>query len=499
MDSRLRALADLDVAGTREGVGRHEYDGVLQDLSPDGVRRGLAALRNGPRYEDPHDEAHVGAFERRVEVSHGELQLYRRNPLPHVSNLDLACYDREYAPADERAAAKARHLAGWPDAIDASIQAMDAIPAAVAEATLGAASGLAANLDPVKDAAALAAHARLVEHLKNAAARSEAPLELGAGALTALLNSAEATDVDLSTLADAGEKELARLRAMLDEACARIAPGVATAQTVKALVEDHPDVEGVLVEARAVTAEVLAWTEVTGLAPWNDGECRVGPAPESRQWSMAMMDWAAPYEIDAPSWYHVTPPDLSWPKSEQDEWLAVFNRASLPAITLHEVAPGHYSHSRALRRLDSDVRRLLLSDAFVEGWAHYVEEVALEEGFRDGDPKLAAGVALEALVRVARLICAIGLHTGAMSVEDAARRFTEHAYLAGPAALSEARRGTFDPTYGRYTWGKLLLRDLREKARREWGAGFDLPRFHRALLDLGAPPLGLLDTALTRG
>ncbi len=60
---------------------------------------------------------------------------------------------------------------------------------------------------------------------------------------------------------------------------------------------------------------------------------------------------------------------------------------------------------------------------------------------------------------------------------------------------SEARRATFDPTYGRYTWGKLEIMNLRERARREWGAGFSLRRFHSAMLDLGSPPLGLLGSA----
>jgi uncharacterized protein (DUF885 family) len=86
-----------------------------------------------------------------------------------------------------------------------------------------------------------------------------------------------------------------------------------------------------------------------------------------------------------------------------------------------------------------------------------------------------------------------------MTVESAARRFAEDALLPGSAAISEARRGTFEPTYGRYTWGKLALLDLRERAKQAWGGDFSLPRFHRALLDLGSPPLGLLDTAIERG
>jgi len=86
-----------------------------------------------------------------------------------------------------------------------------------------------------------------------------------------------------------------------------------------------------------------------------------------------------------------------------------------------------------------------------------------------------------------------------MTVAEGTRRFEEDTHLAGAAAASEARRATFDPTYGRYTWGKLEIMDLRERARKEWGAGFSLRRFHSAMMELGSPPLGLLGTAVERG
>ena len=249
-------------------------------------------------------------------------------------------------------------------------------------------------------------------------------------------------------------------------------------------------------EAQALTDEAIAWTARTGLAPYSEGTCLVGPAPASRQWAMAMMSWSAPGEPEAPSWYYVTPPQPSWPEHERAEWLQVFSRTTLPAITVHEVAPGHFSHGLALRHARTETRRTLMSAAFVEGWAHHVEEVAVEEGFHADDPRFALGVAIEALLRVTRLACAVGLHSGAMTVADATRRFESDAFLAGPAARAEAERGTFDPTYGRYTWGKLAIRDLREQAKAQWGAQFTMPRFHSALLELGSPPLGLLEHAL---
>ncbi len=91
-------------------------------------------------------------------------------------------------------------------------------------------------------------------------------------------------------------------------------------------------------------------------------------------------------------------------------------------ITVHEVTPGHYAHGRALRALTSDARRCLESPAFVEGWAHYSEELYAEEAFGEGDPALRDRNGRRGAAAT-RLICAIGLHTGGMTVAEAADRF----------------------------------------------------------------------------
>src|SRR5579859_3992808 len=115
LSPRLRAICDLSVAEVREYCGRHEYDGQIQDLSPDGVATGLARLTGaeatGERFSDPHDEAQATAFASALRVRFADLELHRRNPIYHLTGLDLACYDRDYAPSAERGAAKAAHLA----------------------------------------------------------------------------------------------------------------------------------------------------------------------------------------------------------------------------------------------------------------------------------------------------------------------------------------------------------------------------------------------------
>src|ERR1700733_14602692 len=158
LSPRVRSVCDLNVAEMREYSGRHEYDGRPQDLSPAGVRAGLARLAatraGGERVADSYDEAQLAAAEDLQWVSFAELEQYRRNPMAHLAELDLACYDKDYAPAAERDAARAEHLAAWPRVIDAAVESLDRVSAPVAEALLGAVRGLAAGLraEPAGDA-----------------------------------------------------------------------------------------------------------------------------------------------------------------------------------------------------------------------------------------------------------------------------------------------------------------------------------------------------------
>jgi hypothetical protein len=508
LDARVRAICDLNVAEVREYAGRHEYDGVPQDLSAAGVAAGLARLARassllGAAQADPHDEAHLGAFEDLQWVVYRDLELHRRNPLIHLSELDLACYDKEYAPLAAREAARAEHLAAWPRVIDAAVSVLDEVPAPVAESLLGGIRGLAggipADASPQARDAALAAHTRLVAHVERAAASGSPDAALGPAALAALLGTAEAMEVDLGALAARADAERDRLSERLAESAAKVDPAKPALDVARELVRDHPDAAGVIEAATYWTQRSIDFTRERDLMPYNDGVCLVGEAPESRRWAMAMISTNAPAEQDAPSWYYITPPDPAWPRDEIEEWLEVFSATTLPVITVHEVAPGHFSHGQALRRAPGAVRRNLASNAFVEGWAHYAEELCVEEGFLADDPRFAIGVWLEALVRVTRLACALGVHTAGMTVEEAARRFEADTHLTGSAALSEARRATFDPTYGRYTWGKLEIMALRDRARAAWGAGFTLKRFHSALMELGSPPLGLIGAGVERG
>jgi len=128
---------------------------------------------------------------------------------------------------------------------------------------------------------------------------------------------------------------------------------------------------------------------------------------------------------------------------------------------------------------------MLASAAFVEGWAHYCEHMMIEAGFERQDPTVRLGQLAEALIRVARLVVAIRLHTEDMSVEQGMRFFRDEAFLEEGTARREAERGTFDPSYVVYTAGKLMMLKLREDYKALVGDQYSLKQFHDTVLGNG--------------
>src|ERR1700683_1688397 len=369
-DRRLKAVWDLRVPVIRELAGVHEYDGVVMDLSPGGRKAALGRLgpaSPGGRLADRHDERHLTAAAQPARAA-AEAGLLRWNPLPHMENLDVSCYDREYAPEPQRRRAREAHLAQWPEAVDASLESLQAVPAPVAGALAGAVRGLAAGINGTTgvEAAALQAHGRLLGRIQDAAASGSPDASLGATALARLLGHAESMPVDLGRMEERADQERDRLCTMLHEACPRLSPGGAPPRLIPELLRDHPDEQGIYAAARQTIDEATAFVTGNDLLPPLDGTCEVGPAPPSRRWAAAMMYWTGPLEDDAPARYYVSPPDESWDEEAKHEWLAVFSATMGPAITVHEVTPGHFAHGRMLRQLArGDVRRSLFLEAFV--------------------------------------------------------------------------------------------------------------------------------------
>jgi uncharacterized protein (DUF885 family) len=178
-----------------------------------------------------------------------------------------------------------------------------------------------------------------------------------------------------------------------------------------------------------------------------------------------------------------------------------FNIPTLWNLSIHEVYPGHFLHFRHLRRVESKVRKstLFAPVSFVEGWAHYCEQMMIEAGFRRGDVSIRLGQLAESLVRLARFIVAIRLHCEDLSVEQGMRFFRDEAFLEESNARREAERGTFDPTYLVYSAGKLGLLKLRRDWQEQQGGKPSLRGFHDTLLSHGSAPLWALRRLMLGG
>lgn len=221
----------------------------------------------------------------------------------------------------------------------------------------------------------------------------------------------------------------------------------------------------------------------------------VAPTPEFFRWSSASMWTPGPFETKASrAMYYLTDVDPKWDADRQVEHLRDFNLPTLWAISIHEVYPGHFLHYQFLRRVESKVRRstMFAPASYMEGWAHYCEQMMMEAGFGRGDHALKLGQLAESLVRLARFIVGIRLHTEDWSVEQGVRFFRDEAFLEEANARREAERGTFDPTYVVYAAGKMMLLKLRHDWHEEQGGKPSLRAFHDALLSHGSAPFWAL-------
>jgi len=258
--------------------------------------------------------------------------------------------------------------------------------------------------------------------------------------------------------------------------------------------EEHPAAGTLVTVAQTHLKELEEFLQRQGIVTVPPSEpIVVAPTPEFYRWAFASMWTPGPFETKpSRAYYYLTDVDKSWPADRQNEHLRDFNLPTLWSISIHEVYPGHFLQAQHSRQIvDSKVRKstLLASNAFVEGWAHYCEQMMMDAGFRRGDHTLRLGQLAEALVRLARFVVAIRLHCEDLSVEQGMRFFRDEAFLEEATARREAERGTFDPGYVVYSLGKLMMLKLRHDYQEQLAGKFSLRSFHDAVLAQGTAPL----------
>ena len=183
------------------------------------------------------------------------------------------------------------------------------------------------------------------------------------------------------------------------------------------------------------------------------------------------------------------PPDPTWSKEQQAEYLPA--NGVLLSTTIHEVYPGHFLQGRWIEKAPTKTQKIVSAYSYVEGWAHYIEQMMIEEGFHKDDAEGHLGQLSDALLRNCRYLASIGLHTEGMTVAQAEALFHDQCHQDPVTAHEQAVRGTFDPGYFAYTFGKARnSRACARRPKRNSVRKFSLHRkFHgRAVLAHGSPP-----------
>ncbi len=307
----------------------------------------------------------------------------------------------------------------------------------------------------------------------------------------------ETTPVD--TLLARAQFALDTTRARMERVAERIAPGLGVAAALDSLNRDAPSeaelVPSIASELNGIRAYLRARKLVTMPTAEN---LTVRETPVFRRaTSFASMEAPGVWESGiGEAYYNVTPPEPDWSAAQKRDHLGFFNPWMASFVSVHEAIPGHYYQFLATRRAPSRLRQAFGCGTSTEGWAHYCEQMMLEQGFGGGDPRAELAQLDLALQRLGRMVVGLSMHTGTMTVEEATRLFQERCWMPRVNAEREARRGTIDPTYLVYTLGKWRILDLRDELRQKLGPRFDLRAFHDAFLRQGPIPIPIARTML---
>lgn len=521
-------------------LGLHEYDGRVTDFSQASIEAELARLqRFDARLDsftahplsraDRHDLRLLRAAVRKERFDFEVMRSYTGNPMTYAGALDVNVYlQRDFAPLEQRvrsiiailhqaprilAAARANLAASLPRPyIETAIQVAEGSVAFLKKdlpAALGGLSREPLRAEVIKASAqAIAEQERYATWLKEEKLpRAHDRFALGPEHFAAMLRGGELVSVTPGQILEIGLRELRREQAVFAETARRIDPTKKPIEVFRAIQRDHPTEQSLIPDTKknleAIREFLVARRIVTipsAVRP------RVEETPAfARATSFASMDTPGPFETRATeAYYYVTPVEPDWPAEQKEEWLTAFNFFTTDVVSIHEAWPGHYLQALCLNASPANrLRKVFSSYAFNEGWAHYTEQMMLEEGFgAEGDAVRGAKYRLaqsdEALLRWCRLCVAIRMHCEGLSVNDATRFFQENCYYEAKPARQEAIRGTYDPGYLNYALGKLMILKLREDYRKQEGAAFSLQRFHDEMLRHGQPPIPLLREIMLR-
>jgi uncharacterized protein (DUF885 family) len=338
--------------------------------------------------------------------------------------------------------------------------------------------------------------------------KSNGDFRIGADTFSKKLAYDEMVDMPLDKLLEIGWADLRKNQQHFNALAKELEPDKDPQQVLELLGADHPAPDQLLNSFRATFTSLVGFIRDHHIVtiPSDVRPIVEETPPFMRATTFASMDTPGPYEKHATeAYFNVTLPDPSMKAAEVEGFMHSFNVGTIISTAVHEAYPGHYVQFLWVPEAPSRVRKLLGANTNVEGWAHYCEQMMLDAGY--GQPGTGAkdereakllrlGQLQDALLRDARFIVGIEMHTGKMTFEQAVEFFQKEGYQSKESATVETKRGTADPTYLYYTLGKLQIMKLREDLKTKQGSAFSLEQFHNEFLKQGFPPIKIVREAM---
>lgn len=508
-------------------AGFHRYDDKLEDLSAKGVQDRIETLRKFERlFSTVSSSADKDIVVAKIHADLLELEsvrMWEKNPdfySSQMTNSIFVIMSRNYAPQGERLKSVIAREKLIPGGLAEARRNLKNPPRVYTEVAIEQLPGIAGffkhdvplAFNAVTDSAELAefkaANDSVIAALNSYEAflkndllpRSKGDFRIGTENYRKKLEYDEMVDVPLEELLKIGYENLRANQEEFRKVAAEIDPRRTPLQILDDLEKDHPPSDGLLQAFRNILGGLKSFIEDHQII---DIPSPVLPIveetpPFERALTTASMDTPGPYEkVAKEAFFNVTLPDPEANAKEKEEYMESFNRGTIASTAIHEAYPGHYVQFLWVQQAPTKVRKLLGAGTNAEGWAHYCEQMMLDEGY--GDRKLRLGQLQDALLRNARYIVGIQMHTGDMTMDQAREFFIKEGYQTPPIADKETKRGTSDPTYLMYTLGKLEILKLREDYRKKMGDKFSLREFHDAFMRQGFPPIKIVREALLGG
>jgi uncharacterized protein (DUF885 family) len=202
------------------------------------------------------------------------------------------------------------------------------------------------------------------------------------------------------------------------------------------------------------------------------------------------------------AYYWITPIPPDWPKERVESKLREYNFYNLQLLTIHEAMPGHYvqfEFANAIQPKMRGVLRALFSNGpYVEGWAQYITQTMIDEGYMNSAPELHLTLLKQELRVDANAIMDIRLQTNRMTDDQAMELMEKQTFQEHEEAVAKLQRAKLSstqlPTY--FTGWRDWLR-VRELVKQTQGSAFSLHDFHDRALKEGGVPLPVLARLLT--